>query len=181
VDAVRAVAVAEARTTPGRTQLAEAVARNLYKLLAYKDEYEVARLHLLAAEQARVASDVGAHVKVSYNLHPPVLRAMGMKKKVRLGPWFAPAMSALARAKRVRGTALDPFGRAAVRRTERALIQEYRTMIDALLPKLTVENHADAVALAALPDMVRGYEGIKMANVERYRSEVARRRSQLGV
>ena len=181
VDQVRKVARAEASATPGRTELAEAVARHLYKLMAYKDEYEVARLQLLAAERARVTNEVGEHVKVSFNLHPPTLRAMGMKKKLRLGPWFAPAMAGLATGKRVRGTALDPFGRAGVRRTERALIDEYRSMIDAAVAHLSALNHDDVVTLAALPDMVRGYEDIKLANVERYRSEVAARRSQLGI
>ena len=181
VDAVRTVAQAEARTTPGRTELAEAVARNLYKLMAYKDEYEVARLQLLAAEKVRVANEVGEDVKVSYNLHPPTLRALGMKKKLRLGPWFTPAMSALARGKRLRGTVLDPFGRAEVRRTERALVDEYRSLVDAAVARLGAVDHDELVALAALPDMVRGYEDIKLANVARYRSEVAARRSRLGV
>ena len=181
LDAVRRVARAEASAVPGATVLTETVARNLHKLMAYKDEYEVARLHRLASERARVTNDVGGDVRISFNLHPPTLRAAGLKRKLRLGPWFAPALGALARGKRLRGGPFDPFGRAEVRRVERALIDEYVATVDALLPRLTPANHADAVALAALPDLVRGYEHIKLANVARYRSELAGARSRLGL
>jgi indolepyruvate ferredoxin oxidoreductase len=181
MDTVRLVAAAEARAVPGETAFAEAVARGLHKLMAYKDEYEVARLHLLAVERARVTAELGEDVEVSYNLHPPVLRALGMKNKVRLGPWFSPAMAALAAGKRLRGTAADPFGRAKVRRVERELIDEYRTVVEAVAAALTAANHADAVALAGLPDLVRGYEDIKLRNVERYHAALAEARARLGV
>ncbi|MEM9564133.1 MAG: indolepyruvate ferredoxin oxidoreductase family protein, partial [Actinomycetota bacterium] len=96
--------------------LTEAVARYAYKLMAYKDEYEVARLLVDQAADLTVANAVGEDVTVRYNLHPPMLRALGMDSKIELGPWFTPVLRNLARGKRVRGTALDPFGRAEVRR-----------------------------------------------------------------
>src|SRR5262249_14688777 len=141
VDFVRRVAEAERARTPDRTTLAKAVARHLFKLMAYKDEYEVARLHLDAAERARIEAGFGGDMRVSWHLHPPLLRAMGLKRKLPLGPWFTPAMQALREMKRLRGTPLDPFGRAHVRRVERALIEEYREMIETACAGLTPENH----------------------------------------
>ena len=166
---VKLVAAAEARAVPGRTALAEAVAHHLHKLMAYKDEYEVARLHLDPAIHAAIQEEFGEGAKVTWKLHPPMLRALGMEKKVGLGEWFAPGFKALRAMKRLRGTPLDPFGRAEVRRVERELIGEYREAIKAALARLTPDNHAIAVSLAELPDMVRGYEEIKLANVRRYR------------
>ncbi len=118
---------------------------------------------------------------VSYNLHPPILRAMGMKQKIRLGPWFTPVMRGLRAGKRLRGTPLDPFGYAKVRQVERSLVKEYRSVIEQLAPKVDAANADKATELAALPDLIRGYEAIKLGNVERYHSELARLRSQLGV
>jgi indolepyruvate ferredoxin oxidoreductase len=153
----------------GKTELTEAVARYLHKLMAYKDEYEVARLALAPEAEAAVAAEFGPGAKVSYLLHPPVLRALGMDKKVRLGPWFRPAFGALRQLRRVRGSRLDPFGYTSVRRTERELIGEYRALIEGALATLTADSHARAVELAALPDLIRGYENIKLANVARFR------------
>ena len=135
---------------------------------------------------AEVADQFGDDASVAIRLHPPALRSMGMKNKISLGPWATPGMAGLARMKRLRGTRLDPFGRAEVRRTERALIVEYRDVLSALVTALrsgTLDaNRLDtAVAIAELPDMVRGYEGIKMANVARYREELATRRAELGL
>ena len=171
VEFVKRVAAAEQEKTPGRTALAESVARNLCKLMAYKDEYEVARLHLDAVEQAKLKAAFGEDVKVSWHLHPPLLRALGLKHKLKLGPWFTPAMKSLRAMKRLRGTPFDPFGYAAVRRVERELIAEYRQMIDTACVKLTPENHTTAVELAELPDVVRGYEEIKLDNVKKYRAQ----------
>ena len=125
----------------------------------------------------RSASDV----KVSYNLHPPLLRALGLDHKLRLGPWFTPVLGGLARGKRLRGTPLDPFGYAKVRRVERRLAREYRRLVERLADRLTPANLEQAVALAELPDEVRGYEHVKLANVERYRAELGRLRDELGV
>jgi indolepyruvate ferredoxin oxidoreductase len=171
--AVREVHAAEAERVPGHTTVTEAFARHLYKLMAYKDEYEVARLHLDAAEQARVDQAFGKDAKVYWNLHPPMLRALGMKRKIKLGPWFEPAFKSLQGMKRVRGTKLDPFGHAEVRKVERALIDEYREAMRTALAELTPETHATVAAIAGLPDMVRGYEDIKLANVELYRARLA--------
>ncbi|HET8625784.1 MAG TPA: indolepyruvate ferredoxin oxidoreductase family protein [Thermomicrobiales bacterium] len=172
---VALVAQAERRATPGRTALAEAVARYLYKLMAYKDEYEVARLHLDAApgEIAARAGLAGQEVRVTWQLHPPLLRERGLERKIGLGPWFRPGLRALRAMKGLRATPLDPFGRTEVRRTERALIAEYRRMVKDACARLTPETHAAAVTLAELPDMVRGYEQVKLDNVRRYR-EAAR-------
>jgi indolepyruvate ferredoxin oxidoreductase len=165
---VRQVAEAEIAGVPGHDELTKAVATYLYKLMAYKDEYEVARLHLDAAAKAAIAAEFGPDAKVSWRLHPPFLRSMGMKRKITLGPWFAPVFKALRAMRRVRGSALDPFGHTAIRKTERLLIDEYCKTLDSLLAHLTTENHDLGVEIAVLPDMIRGYEHIKMANVENY-------------
>ena len=170
-DFVSRVARLEAERTPGRTGLSEAVARGLHKLMAYKDEYEVARLHLDAAVAAELASRFGPAVRVHWNLHPPLLRALGLKRKLKLGTWFTPAFRVLRAMRGLRGTALDPFGRAAVRRVERALPGEYRAMIETALARLEASTHDAAVAIAELPDQVRGYEEIKLDSVRRYREQ----------
>jgi indolepyruvate ferredoxin oxidoreductase len=138
--------------------------------MAYKDEYEVARLLLDGG--AQVERTFGEVDKVSWNLHPPMLRALGLERKLRLGPWARPLLRALRSMKRLRGTRLDPFGRAEVRRTERQLVADYEALIDRLVPLLGTDD-ARAVHLAGLVDVVRGYEGVKMRNVETYRSTLA--------
>jgi indolepyruvate ferredoxin oxidoreductase len=153
--------------------LAEAVARYLYKLMAYKDEYEVARLSLDPGFDRMVKDAVGEGAKISWRLHPPALRAMGLKKKLSFGTWFRPVFRLLRWGRRLRGTALDPFGRDSIRKLERELIVEYRELIERELSTLSAETHARAVALAKLPDMVRGYEDVKRKNVERYRLAIA--------
>ena len=155
----------------GQAAFAEAVARHLYKLMAYKDEYEVARLHLEQAAALQVQNAVGDDVVVSWNLHPPILRAMGMKNKIRLGHWFTPAMRTLQAGKRLRGTPFDVFGYAKVRRMERALVTEYVDVVGKLCSKISADNVERAVELAKLPDVVRGYEQIKLANVDTFREQ----------
>ncbi|MEU8803250.1 indolepyruvate ferredoxin oxidoreductase family protein [Spirillospora sp. NPDC048819] len=170
LDAVRRIAGAEEKVSAGSTTLAEAAARGLYKLMAYKDEYEVARLHLEEAARRQVeAVAAGAPVRVSWRLHPPFLRTLGMNRKLTLGPWFAPAFQTLRALRRVRGTRLDLFGYAHVRKVERDLVTDYLRLLERLGDELTPDGHAAAVELAALPDVVRGYEGIKLGNVRRYR------------
>ncbi|ALG11370.1 indolepyruvate ferredoxin oxidoreductase family protein [Kibdelosporangium phytohabitans] len=146
-------------------EIAEAVARNLYKLMAYKDEYEVARLSL---DLSAVEAQFGVGAKVSYRLHPPVLRAMGMKRKLSLGRWFRPVFRLLAAMRKLRGTKLDLFGYAHVRKVERALISEYREAVRQAIGG----DPATALELAQLPDMVRGYEQIKLDNVTAYRDRM---------
>ena len=169
VDFVARVAQVEAERAPGQRGLAEAAARYLHKLMAYKDEYEVARLHLDAAVQAQVQSKFGPKIRTYWHLHPPLLRALGLKKKMRLGSWFTPAFRLLAAMKGLRGTRLDVFGYAAIRQVERALIEEYRQHLETAMVRLSPVTHDLAVKLAELPDEVRGYEHIKMENVERFR------------
>jgi indolepyruvate ferredoxin oxidoreductase len=178
-DFVRRVAQVEAERAPGRQGFAEAVARHLYKLMAYKDEYEVARLHLDAAVSARLASKFGPKIRTYWHLHPPLLRALGLKKKLRIGAWFTPAFRLLRALKGLRGTAFDPFGRAEVRRVERALIGEYRQHIETALVRLTPITHDTAVALAGLPDEIRGYEQVKLDSVARFREKAKQLTAQL--
>jgi indolepyruvate ferredoxin oxidoreductase len=177
-DFVARVRAAEDQRTPGRTEVTEAVARNLFKLMAYKDEYEVARLHLDTVERAKLDRELGPDAKVAFNLHPPVLRAMGLERKLKLGPWFLPAFRALRGMRRLRGTRLDPFGYAEVRRMERALVGEYEQLVSEALAHLDPETHDVAAELCELPDVIRGYEEIKLRNVAlfRKRAEPLRRR-----
>jgi indolepyruvate ferredoxin oxidoreductase len=143
-------------------RVTHAVIRNLHKLMAYKDEYEVARLHLEAAMQARAEASFTGRVRVHYYLQPPLLRALGLGGKLRLGRWIEPGLWLLARMRRVRGTFLDPFGRTEVRRLERRLVPWYAGSIEHALAELRPENHAQVTALADLPDLIRGYEGLKL-------------------
>jgi indolepyruvate ferredoxin oxidoreductase len=154
-------------------RIGEAYARGLYKLMSYKDEYEVARLHLDSIEQMKIEGAFGEGAKVKFLLHPPALRAMGLKRKLKLGPWFVPMFRLLRRGKRLRGTALDPFGRAEVRRVERELIDEYRTLVEGAVERMHHGNHDKVLAIAELADVVRGYEDIKLANVEVFREKAA--------
>jgi indolepyruvate ferredoxin oxidoreductase len=171
VDYVARVRAAEQATVPGESRLSEAVARYLFKLMAYKDEYEVARLHLKADLRRALAEEFPQGVQVRYQLQPPLLRALGLSRKIALGSWFDGAFRLLSRMKGLRGGVLDPFGRAAVRRVERALPGEYRGLIDRALIGLTPATYERAVSVARLPDVVRGYEDIKLRNVERFREE----------
>ena len=168
---VSRVREAEQRTAAG-AELSVAVARYLYKLMAYKDEYEVARLSLDPQARAAVRAEFGPGAKEYYLLHPPILRSLGRKNKIRLGPWFRSVFVVLRMLKPLRGTAFDPFGHTRVRRTELELIREYRGMIEGALATLSQETYAVAVELAALPDMIRGYEEIKLASAEKYRARV---------
>jgi indolepyruvate ferredoxin oxidoreductase len=160
---------AEARAVPGSVRLTTAVARNLYKLMAYKDEYEVARL-LLEHQLGAVAGN-GRDVDVYFNLHPPILRAVGLDRKLRFGPSSRPVFAALARLKKLRGTPLDPFGYAEVRRVERRLRDDYVATLDEVLRRLDPDLLDDAVTIAELPDVVRGYEHVKLNNVTQYESQ----------
>jgi indolepyruvate ferredoxin oxidoreductase len=154
-------------------RLAEAVARQLFRLMAYKDEYEVARLNLSPAFRETIEREFGTGAAIHYHLHPPLLRALGLHRKIRLGRWFDPIFRGLHRLRRLRGTALDLFGYHPVRKLERALIREYREMMETEVKSLTADRYPQAVALAETADLIRGYEDIKLANVVRYRAAVA--------
>jgi indolepyruvate ferredoxin oxidoreductase len=169
LDVCERVAAAERDAVPSSTRLVGAVAAGLFKLTAYKDEYEVARLMLdddAMADARALAGDDGV---ITWQLHPPMLRALGFDSKIGLGPWATPMIRVLAAQRRLRGTALDPFGRSEVRRIERELAREYVVAIDRALEVLSADSLDAAVAIAELPDNVRGYEEIKLANVAEYR------------
>ncbi|MGC4933775.1 indolepyruvate ferredoxin oxidoreductase family protein [Gordonia sp. DT30] len=171
-DLVEMVRAAEADTMGNSTALAEAAAWSLHKLMAYKDEYEVARLLLGESGETAAAGIVGPGATVSYRLHPPVLRSMGMDRKISLGSWSRPAFRLLVAGRRLRGTPLDPFGYTKIRRLERHLVEEFTDVLRNLAAELTPENHADAVTIAGLPDMIRGYEQVKLDNVAAYRNRL---------
>jgi indolepyruvate ferredoxin oxidoreductase len=181
VAVVERVVAAERAAAPARSDLSAAVARYLFKLMAYKDEYEVARLSLRPEFDAAVRAQFPDGGKVRYRLHPPVLRELGMKRKLALGRWFRPAFHVLRSMRRVRGTPLDPFGYTKVRRTERSLVTEYQAIVDEALAGLTADTYDRAVELASLPDLVRGYEHLKLESAERFRAEAARLRGEAEV
>ncbi|NDU73119.1 indolepyruvate ferredoxin oxidoreductase family protein [Actinomadura sp. DSM 109109] len=168
LDAVMRVARAEDAAGAAGHRLAVAVARNLYKLMAYKDEYEVARLHLDPELARRVEEQFGPGSRVAYMLHPPLLRAVGVDRKVALGRTARPAFRALRAMRRLRGTPLDPFGATAQRRAERRLVTGYVAVVNELVAGLADGPHGTAVRIAELPDMIRGYEDVKTANIARY-------------
>jgi indolepyruvate ferredoxin oxidoreductase len=172
VAGVAAAEVAATGTSGG--PVAKAYARGLHKLLAYKDEYEIARLHLDATERSRVAREFGPDARVRVMLQPPLLRTLGIDRKLAMGPWIRPAFATLHRMRRLRGTRLDPFGRTEVRRIERALPGQYRQVVAEALRYLRPDTVGRVVALAELPDVVRGYEDVKLRNVAEYRARTAR-------
>jgi len=171
---VKQVRAAEQGAVSERSQLSEAVARYLFKLMAYKDEYEVARLHLASDLADAAAAKYPQGFKLKYQLYPPLLRAMGLKRKLGFGRWFEGGFRLLARMRRLRGTPLDLFGYTRVRRQERALIAEYRAMVQGMMSNLTSANYDRAVEVACLPDLIRGYEEIKLTNIDRFRNEARR-------
>jgi indolepyruvate ferredoxin oxidoreductase len=174
VEAVSRVSELERERAGAGTVVTEAYARGLCKLMAYKDEYEVARLHLDARERAKITAEFGPHAKVRVMLHPPMLRALGLKRKLRCGPWIYPLLRVLYGLRAVRGTRLDPFGYMKVRRVERELVREYRQLMDQALRHLSRENAAAVAEIADLPDVIRGYEDVKLRSVERFREQASR-------
>jgi indolepyruvate ferredoxin oxidoreductase len=173
LDRIEAVVAAEARCLGAPSwELTEAAIRHLYQLTAYKDEYEVARL-LTAGEVTEAARQVGGpNTSITWKLHPPLLKALGMKNKISLGPSTRPVMVALAKAKRLRGTPLDVFGYAEVRKLERGLVAEYLVVLQQLCNGLRATNHAEAVRIAKLPEIVRGYEDRKIKRAAEYRVQL---------
>lgn len=159
------VAEHEAEACPGRIELTQAVIRSLYKLMAYKDEYEVARLHLKQAWRDQLDSMFERPRQVSYHFYPPVLRTLGLKRKLTLGPWFNRPLRLLLKMKHLRGGPLDIFGYTRIRREERQLIAWYRQTIEQILPHLEDSNHPLAVVMANAPDAIRGYEDIKLRRI----------------
>ena len=172
-DFVAKVRGAEEKLGQG-TRLSQAVARYLFKLMAYKDEYEVARLHTDAAFTSKISEMFEGDFKIVHHLAPPTTAQKdekGQLKKKAYGPWMRKAMGVLAGMKGLRGTALDPFGRTEERKTERALIVEYRQCIETLLKDLSVDKLALAVEIASIPEDIRGYGHVKERNLAAARTK----------
>ena len=165
----------------GGLALTEAVARNYAKLLAYKDEYEVARLYTDGNFRARLDAQFAGSFKLKVHLAPPLLSrtdpTTGRPKKREFGAWVLTAMKPLAAMKGLRGTAFDIFGYSAERRAERQLIADYEELINDILGRLTAENRGVAAELAGLPDMIRGFGPIKEANIAAAKTKEAELRA----
>jgi indolepyruvate ferredoxin oxidoreductase len=169
---------AEITRTPGRTELSEAVARNLFKLMAYKDEYEVARLYTDGSFMKKVAATFdGDNLRLEFHLAPPLFarrdRSTGLPRKMSFGPWMMPLFRGLATFKFLRGTAFDPFGYTAERRTERKLLEDYSALLREIGGNLTSDNHALAVALASIPEKIRGFGHVKQRNLAAAKADEA--------
>ena len=158
--------------------MAEAVARYLFKLMAYKDEYEVARLYSDGSFVKQVHSELGGeHLRFHVHLAPPLLapvnKVTGEPKKLTFGPWIFPVFKLLAKFKFLRGTPFDPFGHSRERKTERALVRGYEDILDEVLAKLDTGNHHIAVGLAAIPEKIRGFGHVKMRHLTAAKAEEA--------
>jgi indolepyruvate ferredoxin oxidoreductase len=168
---------AEAAHLPGETRLTEAVARALFKLMAYKDEYEVARLYTQSDFVKRVADRFEGPYELRFHLAPPIFGdrdpQTGHLRKREFGPWMLAVFRLLARLRRLRGTRFDIFARSEERRTERRLIGEHEAVIEEILSRLSSVNHATAVELASLPLEIRGFGHIKEANLARAKAKEA--------
>lgn len=152
-------------------KLTTTVATHLHQLMTYKDEYEVARL-ITAGGGAEASASIAGGKGVRYRLlHPPILASMGVKRKLRFGPAWIPMFRLLRRARVLRGTPFDIFGYAKVRRIERSLPGEYLELVDAISASISSANYDRLVELAALPDVIRGYEELKEQRVEMFRSQ----------
>ena len=153
--------------------LAKAVARNLYKLMAYKDEYEVARLMTNSKFERSLKQQFSGNFKLQYHLAPPLLSRIntstGRPSKITFGPWLKPFFKVLAAAKGLRNTPLDPFGYTADRKLEREILSEYQTCIETILSKTTKDNLATAVELAQAAEKLRGYGMVKETSADKYR------------
>jgi len=175
---------AEARVAPGEQAFATAVAKAAFRLMAYKDEYEVARLHLDPAMRQKLAEQFEGGYKLKYNLAPPMLSRIdprtGHPAKIAFGRWIEPAFWMLTKLKGLRGTRFDPFGRTAERRMERQLIEDYFALVEKLTARLSRESIAAAVRLASLPEEIRGYGHVKLAAVERFEKRKADLLNALG-
>ena len=171
-DVVARVKVAEAAFH--KTSLSEAVARNLFKLMAYKDEYEVARLHTNTAFLQKIGDMFEGDYTVNYHLAPPIIAKTNEKgelQKQKFGPLMLTGFKLLKHFKMLRGTPLDIFGNTEEREMERALIGEYVASIDEVIAKLNADNHALALEIANLPDAIKGFGHVKARNVVAVRSK----------
>jgi indolepyruvate ferredoxin oxidoreductase len=176
-DSIAMIEAAETARARGCSGLAQAVARNLFKLMAYKDEYEVARLYTDGAFLEKLHRQFEGNFRLEYHLAPPLLASRdpvtGELRKRAFGPWMFVAFKLLARLRRLRGTAFDIFGRTQERRMERQLIVDYEAIVCELATVLTPDNHALAVEIASLPEQIRGFGHIKTRNVEKAKAREA--------
>ena len=176
-DAISRVQTTEAARTPGLHGLTDAAARGLFKLMAYKDEYEVARLYTDGEFLAKLGRQFEGDFKLQFHLAPPLLAkkdpVTGHLRKRAFGPWVFTAFKLLARLRGLRGTAFDIFGYTAERRMERELIKEYIAQIDDLIGRLSPQNHALAVEMLRLPDSIRGFGHVKEKSVHAARERKA--------
>ena len=171
LDLVQRVWKADALLVNRSGQLTRMVIDQYYKLMAYKDEYEVARLLTRPEAEDRVRGLFDGEVKIKYRLHPPTLRWMKWGK-LSLGPWFRPLLKVLPTMRGLRGTWLDPFGRTACRRLERELIGWYYNAIEQVVDGLAEETYSLALEIAAAPDKIRGYEEVKIRSVAPVKEQV---------
>ena len=169
---IDAIARLESDKTPGRTGLAEAAAKGYFKLLSYKDEYEVARLYTDGRFEQAVKDNFDGELKFEFHLAPPMMawwnrdKVTGHPRKMSFGRWMLPVFRVLAKGKTIRGTAWDIFGRTAERRLERQMIADYETVLDEIERRLSPATHATAVQLAQLPEDIKGFGHVKLANYE---------------
>jgi indolepyruvate ferredoxin oxidoreductase len=180
---VEKLRAAEAEKAPGQCGLSEAVARYLFKLMAYKDEYEVARLYTDTSFVERVKSTFdGDNLRFEFHMAPPLLARRdpltGEPKKMSFGPWMLKTFGVLAKFKFLRGTPLDPFGYTAERSSERKLIADYQSLLETIVAELTPANHQTAVALAAIPEKIRGFGPVKQRHLVAAKAEEAALREQ---
>jgi indolepyruvate ferredoxin oxidoreductase len=168
-EVIRRVASAEKMANVGATKLSEAAARYLYKLMAYKDEYEVARLHTDPAFLAKLDAQFKAGYKAQYHLAPPLISKRdpitGELQKRAFGPWIFTAFKVLAKMKFLRGSKLDIFGKTEERRHEQQMIEDYIHLLDEIMPQLTPANYQAAVLLISVPDEIRGYGHVKEKSI----------------
>jgi indolepyruvate ferredoxin oxidoreductase len=166
---VKRVSEIEAQKFPGKKALSAAVARYYFKVLAYKDEYEVARLYADMGFKKKVAEQFEGDFKLTFHLAPPVMSAVdpttGEPRKKVFGPWMMTAFGVLAKFKGLRGTALDVFGYTAERKSERQLIADYEALVDELVRDVTAANYETAVDLASVPEHIRGFGHVKHAHL----------------
>jgi indolepyruvate ferredoxin oxidoreductase len=173
---------AETALAPASTELTEAVAKNLFKLMAYKDEYEVARLYTDGSFAKKLGDKFDGNFSLKFHLAPPIFARrdhQGRLQKSEYGGWMIHAFRLLARLKVLRGTAFDPFGRSAERKTERQLIRDYLAMIDQRTAQLAAAQIPLLARLARVPEMIRGYGHIKHDSIGKARAEQARIEAEL--